>query len=64
VWIQDAIKNCNKLISDNLGGPNELLERYKKFEYVLHKSSSNELADLIKDLFHGGGENGGEKRSL
>lgn len=35
-WIQDAIKNLNKLISENLSGPNELLERYKKFEYVLH----------------------------
>jgi hypothetical protein len=36
MWVQDAIKNLNKLISENLSGPNELLERYKKFEYVLH----------------------------
>lgn len=35
-WIQDAIKNLDKLIGENLAGPNELLERYKKFEYVLH----------------------------
>lgn len=39
-WIQDAIKNLNKLISENLSGPNELLERYKKFEYVLHQNSN------------------------
>lgn len=37
-----------------------MLERYKKFEYVLHENKN--VKDLIKNLFEGG-ENG-EKKSL
>lgn len=59
-WIQDAIKNLNSLISGNLTGPNELLDRYKKFEYVLHDNKN--VKEKINDLFHGG-ENG-QKKSL
>lgn len=59
-WIQDAIKNLNMLISQNLSGPDELLERYKKYEYVLHENKN--VKELIKNLFEGG-ENG-EKKTL
>lgn len=59
-WIQDAITKLNKLLSENLSGPNELLERYKKFEYVLHQNSN--VQDLIKELFSGGED--GQKKSL
>lgn len=59
-WIYNAKENLTKLISENLSGPDELLERYKKFEYVLHQN--HDVKDLIHDLFHGGEE--GEKKPL
>lgn len=43
------------MFNENIVGPHELLEKYKKYEYILNVDSKQ----LIKDLF-----NGEEKASL
>lgn len=35
-WISDANTDLNKMISENIDGPNELLDRFKKYEYILN----------------------------
>lgn len=57
-WIRDATDDLESMINDNIGGPNQVLEQYKKYEYVLNVDKKK----LIDDLFKGG-ENG-EKKPL
>jgi hypothetical protein len=35
-WIAEANGHLNKMYNENVGGPNELLERFKKYEYILN----------------------------
>ena len=58
-WIQDAIKKLDTMILENVGGPNELFEKYKKYEYLLNVEKSK----LINELFKGG-EDGKQKKPL
>ena len=44
------------MIDDNISGPNDLINEYKSFEYVLNVDKKA----LIEDLFHGS-ETGGKK---
>lgn len=47
------------MINDNISGPLELIESYKKYEYILNVDKKA----LIDDLFHGG-EDGKTKKPL
>ena len=55
-WIKDATEKLSKMIDENIQGPNDLINEYKKFEYVLNVDKKA----LIDDLFHGS-ETGGKK---
>jgi hypothetical protein len=57
-WIKTASARLASMIGNNVAGPNELLERYKKYEYILNVDKKA----LIEDLFKGGEE--GAKRTL
>lgn len=54
-WIKDASQTLDTLISQNIGGPNELLAKYKEYERIINV----EKKELIKSLFEGG-EDGGK----
>jgi uncharacterized protein Smg (DUF494 family) len=58
-WIKEALVKLNFMLDQNVGGPNELLEEYKKYEYVLNVDKKA----LVDDLFKGG-ENKDEKKTL
>jgi hypothetical protein len=47
-WVIDANDNLNKMIGENVEGPNELLERYKKYEYILNIDKKKQINDLFK----------------
>jgi len=36
------------MIGENIEGPNELLERYKKYEYILNIDKKKQINDLFK----------------
>jgi hypothetical protein len=57
-WIQDATGSLNGMIDGNVSGPLELLESYKKYEYILNVDKKA----LVDDLFKGGEE--GAKKPL
>jgi len=57
-WVVDALKQLNHMVDNNIGEPNELLTKFKEFEYVLNVDKKA----LVEDLFKGG-ENG-QKKSL
>jgi hypothetical protein len=57
-WVVDGKKQLTDMINANVAEPNELLERYQRFEYIIN----TDRGALVKDLFKGG-EDGG-KRSL
>ncbi len=46
-WVVDAMEKINKMFTDNIVGPNELLEKYKQYEYILNVDRKA----LIKELF-------------
>jgi hypothetical protein len=58
-WIKDATTKLKELFTDNIGEPEELLERYQKYDYVINVDKKT----LIDDLFHRG-ENKNEKAPL
>lgn len=37
-----------QLIEENIGGPNELLESYKKYEYILNVDKKQMIDELFK----------------
>ena len=57
-WIKAASARLVTMIGNNVGGPNALLEKYKKYEYILNVDKKA----LIEDLFKGGEE--GQKKTL
>ncbi len=48
-WIVDAKEKIEAMFQENITGPIELLEKYKKFEYILNVDRSA----LVKELFGG-----------
>jgi hypothetical protein len=48
-WVVDAIKKIEDMFAENIVGPQELLEKYKQYEYILNVDKKN----LIKELFGG-----------
>lgn len=57
-WIVDAKDQLRSMIRANIDAPNELLAKYKQFEYIINIKKEQ----LIDDLFKGGED--GQKRSL
>jgi hypothetical protein len=57
-WIKEASENLKNMIINNISGPNELLDQYKEYEYIINTDKKA----LIDDLFSGGEE--GKKRTL
>jgi translation initiation factor 2 beta subunit (eIF-2beta)/eIF-5 len=53
-WIKEAISDLNRMIEENIIQPNELLAKYKEYEYILNVDKK----ELIDGLFLG------EKKSL
>lgn len=47
-WIVDANTHLNKMVNENIDGPNELLERFKKYEYILNIDKKKQIDDLFK----------------
>lgn len=47
-WIAEANDNLNKMYNENIGGPNELLDRFKKYEYILNIDKKKQINDLFK----------------
>jgi hypothetical protein len=47
-WISEAIGHLNKMYDENIGGPNELLERFKKYDYILNVDKKKQISDLFK----------------
>lgn len=48
-WVVEAMKKIEEMFAENIVGPQELLEKYKQYEYVLNVDKKN----LIKELFGG-----------
>jgi dynein heavy chain len=46
-WVVDALAKIQSMFQENIVGPNELLEKYKQYEYILNVDRKQ----LIKDLF-------------
>lgn len=58
-WIKDAAANLDAMVSGNTAGTTELLERYKKYEYILNVDKK----ELIHNLF-GDGTEANPKKSM
>ena len=58
-WIKEALEKLNFMLDNNVGGPNALLEEYKKYEYILNVDKKALIDDLFKC-----GENKDEKKPL
>jgi len=48
-WIKDANERLTTLVDENVTGPEELLEKYKKYEYIFNVDKK----ELIDTLFKG-----------
>lgn len=48
-WVVDAKNAIDEMINENIKGPIELLEKYKKYEYILNVDKKA----LLKELFGG-----------
>jgi hypothetical protein len=55
-WIKDASEKLADMIDSNVSGPENLINEYKKYEYILNVDKNA----LIEDLFHGA-EDGGKR---
>lgn len=49
-WIQDASDKINLMVDENVFGPIQLFEQFKKYEYILNVDKKA----LIKELFKSG----------
>ena len=58
-WIKEATEKLNSLFTDNSPQPAELLENFKKFEYIMNINKK----DMVDSLFKKG-ENKEEKATL
>ena len=47
-WIKEASSRMQQLIEENIGGPNELLESYKRYEYILNVDKKVMIDELFK----------------
>jgi hypothetical protein len=58
-WIKDANSKLSELIDDNISTPNELLDSYKEYEYIMNVDKREMVDNLFKT-----GPNKDEKVSL
>ena len=47
-WFQDALHQVTEMIEENIKGPMELLEKYKKYEYILVTKKQKKISDLFE----------------
>ena len=48
IWIQDAKAKIQQMFKENMVAPNELLDKYKKYEYIMNVDKKRLTRDLFK----------------
>ena len=47
-WISEANENLNRMYEDNVEGPEELIKKFKEYEYILNIDKKKQINDLFK----------------
>mmetsp|Transcript_42325 Transcript_42325/g.49281 ORF Transcript_42325/g.49281 Transcript_42325/m.49281 type:complete len:517 (+) Transcript_42325:805-2355(+) len=47
-WIKQGLEEVNRMISENVDGPTQLLNQYKEFEPILRASKTEKVASLFE----------------
>ena len=47
-WIKEGISDVDRMITENVGAPTELLNKYKEFEDILNTSATEKVKQLFE----------------